>query len=214
MFSLFVSQEVQFIMAINNMRSLSLPSSFPLSALVSSSLTPVPHFHQQTIITYDKSARPFRVERVFKFYRKLAIDLSERGVNVGTIGNDEDTPTPEPTRRRSGAKTATGELVELYLPPFPESFVISSFGMKLTESQLQQRFLQSDSQLLLTLCLFSRCQKLHDWMRELLCCYHILPADCQSLIAHFLLLDEDETIDTLILHRSLTALPLPLAALT
>jgi hypothetical protein len=155
----------------------------------------------QTIITYDKTARPFRIEKVFKFYRKLAIDLSEHGVNVGTIGNEEEA-TPEPKRRRSSAKTSTGELIELYLPPFPESFVISSFGIKLTETQLQQRFLSRPLPVPSSLHSCCRCQKLHDWMRELLCCFHILPTECQSLIANFLHLDEDEAVDHIILHRS------------
>lgn len=92
----------------------------------------------QTIITYDKTARPFRMERVFKYYRKLALELAEHGVNVGAIGADEDGQS-DPVRRKSGVKNANGEVVEISLPVFPESFVISSFGLKLTEGQLQQR---------------------------------------------------------------------------
>ena len=46
-----------------------------------------------------------------------------------------------------------------------------------------------------------RCQKLHDWMRDLLCAYHLLPSDCQALISNFLMLDEDESIDNVILYR-------------
>jgi hypothetical protein len=81
------------------------------------------------------------MEKIFKFYRKLALELDEHGVNVGAIGGDETEGTEKPARRRSGVKTATGEIVEISLPPFPESFVVSSFGIKLTDSQLQQRYL-------------------------------------------------------------------------
>jgi hypothetical protein len=113
---------------------------------LSPSLASLTHI-AQTIITYDKGARPFRMEKVFKFYRKLALELDEHGVNVGAIGGDETETTLGATgatekpavRRRSGVKTSTGEIVEISLPPFPESFIVSSFGIKLTDSQLQQR---------------------------------------------------------------------------
>ena len=97
----------------------------------------------QTLISYDKSARPFRVEKTFKAYRKLAVDLSNAGLQVGAIGKEEtDGSTPTGGRvsegRTSGNYTP-GDLYAIDLPPFPETYFGSSLGIKLTETQLQQR---------------------------------------------------------------------------
>jgi hypothetical protein len=119
----------------------------------------------------------------FKDYRALALQLSKEEVNVGTIGDEEnDSPTAAASasvngnsnsndkapvgsgyRTNPSANSTDGSL-HLPLPPFPRTYARSTFGIKLGETELQER-----------------AEGLDRWLRALLQRYQLYSAVVQVL---------------------------------
>jgi hypothetical protein len=106
----------------------------------------------------------------FKDYRQLALQLEKEGLNVGTIGEDEsDVASTTGEKTRSAGSMAQAPVpaaatiaVEADFPPFPRTFARSSFGLKLSESDLQER-----------------AEGLDRWMRALCQRYHLMTEGVQ-----------------------------------
>lgn len=90
----------------------------------------------------------------------MALQLEKEGINVGTIGQDEN-------ENSNSEKSPTGSTHgELDLPPFPRTYALSAFGIKLSEAELQ-----------------ARADGLDRWIRAVCQKYHLFPGVVQVILA-------------------------------
>ena len=94
-----------------------------------------------------KESTRYSLSYCFKDYRNFALKLSQEGVNIGVIGEEESESTSTTSSANAAAvksvsvatSASSVESAELPLPLFPKTYTRSAFGFKLGEAELQER---------------------------------------------------------------------------
>jgi hypothetical protein len=77
--------------------------------------------------------------KYFKDYRQLALNLSNEGIDVGTIEDSMSVMSDSTDTKRNSYAPKSSFYESKELPPFPRTFKRSSFGIKLDEKALIER---------------------------------------------------------------------------